>query len=181
MAPEIINGEPESQAVDVYSLGVVMWELVTGRRPTAFDAVSVRALERREGPGGGGNACFVTPDHAAHCTTRRTWASPDALARRTNGRCWMLENGGATCRSRVPPAVLALIRRCWARAPADGPSAANATQTLRGVVSASTSTSAQSVVAVGADVGAGVGRPACAGAGWLWVFRCCAGAAANIG
>ena len=41
MAPEIINGEPESQAVDVYSLGVVMWELVTGRRP--FDGVSVRA------------------------------------------------------------------------------------------------------------------------------------------
>ena len=71
-----------------------------------------------------------------------------------------LENDGATCRSRVPPAVLALIRRCWARAPADRPSAADAAQTLRGVVSASTSASARSVVVVGAGVGAGVGGPA---------------------
>ena len=33
MAPEILRGEPYSEASDVYSFGVILWELVTGEIP----------------------------------------------------------------------------------------------------------------------------------------------------
>lgn len=35
MAPEVINGEADTEASDVYSLGMVLWELATHQRPYA--------------------------------------------------------------------------------------------------------------------------------------------------
>ncbi len=35
IAPEIFNGEPFSQASDIYSIGMIMWELTTGCKPFA--------------------------------------------------------------------------------------------------------------------------------------------------
>ncbi len=44
-APEVIRGEPASTAMDVYSLGLVVYELLTGRRPYDLTNRSARAAE----------------------------------------------------------------------------------------------------------------------------------------
>ena len=33
VAPEILIGKPYTKAADIYSFGMIMWELMTGRRP----------------------------------------------------------------------------------------------------------------------------------------------------
>ena len=33
LAPEILDGSPYDEAVDVYALGVIMWELLTRKQP----------------------------------------------------------------------------------------------------------------------------------------------------
>ena len=38
MAPEVFLGANYDERVDVYSLGIVMWEIITSRRP--FEDVS---------------------------------------------------------------------------------------------------------------------------------------------
>lgn len=45
-SPEQIAGEPITIASDIYSLGVMLYELITGRRPWQSANVSRRALER---------------------------------------------------------------------------------------------------------------------------------------
>jgi len=45
-SPEVIRGEPASTAMDVYSVGLVMYELLTGRRPYELKHQSPREIER---------------------------------------------------------------------------------------------------------------------------------------
>ena len=45
-SPEQIRGEPITTSTDVYSLGVILFELLTGERPLAFDTHQAAEIER---------------------------------------------------------------------------------------------------------------------------------------
>ena len=64
MAPEILRGEPATTASDVYALGVVMYEMATGRRPFSgkTDALLMsEILERTPAPPRQVNAAVPRP------------------------------------------------------------------------------------------------------------------------
>src|SRR4029077_4395312 len=49
-SPEQARGEPASQASDVYAVGIVLYEMLTGRRPWEGDSAASIAIARLSGP-----------------------------------------------------------------------------------------------------------------------------------
>jgi eukaryotic-like serine/threonine-protein kinase len=50
IAPELLDGQPATASADIYAFGVVLYELVTGRRPYPGTALAALARAQREPP-----------------------------------------------------------------------------------------------------------------------------------
>ena len=97
-APEQVRGEPVTTATDVYALGVLLFELLTGQRPHAFRSLTAQEIER----------VVCETDAPRPSTIVRTWPTTSTSS---SARPCTRTAPGATRPSRRSPTTSALPRR----------------------------------------------------------------------
>ncbi|MCB9855623.1 MAG: serine/threonine protein kinase [Phycisphaerales bacterium] len=75
-SPEQVRGDPLSTATDIYSLGVILYELLTGRRPYKFDTLTTEEILRE----------FETTEPAPPSVIVRTRIATSAEGAETSAR-----------------------------------------------------------------------------------------------
>ncbi|TMG76495.1 MAG: serine/threonine protein kinase [Betaproteobacteria bacterium] len=88
MPPEVVEGKEPTYHSDLYSLGVVLYELLTARRPftaDGLDALAGKILhEARDSPGSSTTSCFARCANSlasattTTATSRRSWRRPQS-------------------------------------------------------------------------------------------------------
>jgi eukaryotic-like serine/threonine-protein kinase len=115
ISPEQARGEPAGGASDIYSLGAVAYELVTGRRPFARDAETDEVDAHLHAPLPPPSAAPGVP-HAVDAVFARAMAK-DPAARYPTAAAFADALAGALERSDQPTAVIAAPRGTGATGP----------------------------------------------------------------
>src|SRR5256714_5357849 len=102
-SPEQARGEPTTTASDVYSLGIVLYELLTGRRPWAGDSAAAIAMARLSGATPSPSAVRTGIPAALEAIVRRAIAPDPARRYQTAGE--MREALEAYLADRAPAAA----------------------------------------------------------------------------